>query len=116
MCWSQSHDGQMPLDGLGKRELFTGCEVVQERGRARGQPHGARLVAGIAPGRTNYRVQLLPLRRIQAPVTLLLELLGGRGTERSGLAALRPHPAVHHGNINISNLVTGSLHTVPPKT
>ena len=60
---------------LGKRELFTGCKVVQERGRARGQPHGARLVAGIMPGRTNHRVQLLPLRRIQALVAPLLELL-----------------------------------------
>src|SRR5207248_2858750 len=67
-------------------------------------------------GRTNHRVQLLPLRRIQAPVTPLLELLGGREIKRSGLAELRPHPPVHHGNISLSNLVTGSWHMAPPRT
>jgi hypothetical protein len=105
----------MPLDGLGNRELFTGCEGVQERVRARGQQHGARLVAGIAPGRTHHRVQLLPLGGVQEPVAPLLELLGGRVIARGGLVELRPHPPVHHGNISLSNLVTWSWHTAPPK-
>src|SRR5262245_35404417 len=38
LAWRRDSPGsQILLDGLGKRELFTGCEVVQERGRVRGQ-------------------------------------------------------------------------------
>ena len=116
MCWSHRHGGKIPLDGLGKRELFTLCEVVQEREALCRQPYGTRLT-GITPGRTNHRVQLLPLGRIQAPVTPLLELLGGRVVEGArlpgGLAALRPHPPVHHRGILVADLVTWSWHTTP---
>ena len=87
LAWRRDSPGdQMLLDGLGKRELFTGCEVVQDRGRARGQPPSARLVAGIAPGRADHRVQLLPLRRIQAPVTPLLTLLASSYPEETKAA------------------------------
>src|SRR6266567_4227590 len=100
---------------------------MEERGCARGQPHGTRLVAGITPGRTNHRMELLPLDRIEEPITPLLECPGRRVVERKpvpsrqrctmvrpdGFAELRTYPPVHHGNIVIGHLVTWSWHRVP---
>ncbi len=75
----------------------------------------------------SYAVELLPLGCIQESVTPLLECPGSRVVERElvpggeqgvlvrlgGLAELRPHPPVYHGNIGIGNLVTGSWPTAP---
>ena len=74
-----------------------------------GQPHGARLT-GVTSGRTNHRVQFLPLGGIQAPVTPAWSCsgVGCEWARLPGLTELRPRLPMHHRSILLADLLTRS--------
>ena len=121
--WRVSNTGEIAFDNLRKRDLITPCELTQNLVSVSGEPDGS-VLAEIPPRGPNHCLQLLPLLRVEKPVTPALQFLGGGFFKRELIPGRQSwpvlwprilsepftNPPVHHLNIGDCNLVTRSWH------